>query len=295
MKKIRCSIGVLAYNEEAIIGKLLNSLLNQELSIAQIEEIIVVSSASTDDTNAIVKEFSDKDKRIKLIAEDERRGKSAAINNFIKNTNTDVLIIESADTIPAQNTIEKLVKPFTNEEIGMTGGRPKPINKADNFIGYAVNLLWRLHHHMALREPKIGEMAAFRKVFSQIPPESAVDEASIESIIRNKGYEIKYIPDAIIKNKGPENLTDFIKQRRRIAAGHRWLKKTEDYSVSSSNSKLLFYLTLEEILANPLDIFKLFGVMSLEVYCRILGYYDIEIRNKNPYKWEIANTTKHMD
>jgi len=293
--KLKCSIGVIVYNEEANIEKLLDALLSQELHQVQIKEIIVVSSACTDGTDNIVKKYESENKKIKLITEPERRGKSSAINKFIAASKSDLLIIESGDTIPAKDTVEKLIIPFKESEIGMTGGRPKPENDPRTFIGYSVNLLWNLHHEMALISPKLGEMITFRRIFEQIPDESAVDEASIEAIMRDNGLKLKYIPDAIIHNKGPENIKDFIIQRRRIESGHLWLKQMQKYSVSSQNSGLLLNLALNEIKRNPGKIFFMIGTAIIEIWSRFLGWFDFKIKKKNPFKWDIADSTKKLD
>ena len=119
--------------------------------------------------------------------------------------------MESGDAIPHKDTVEKLVLPFADQNVGMTGTHPVPINPKDSFIGFAVHMLWGLHHQMALQSPKLGEMVAFRNVVRGIPKESAVDEASIEVEIRKSGYELRYVADAYITNKGPENIKDFFK------------------------------------------------------------------------------------
>jgi poly-beta-1,6-N-acetyl-D-glucosamine synthase len=292
--KLLCSIGVLAYNEVSNISNLLQSLLNQKLDLVEIKEIIVVSSASTDGTDDIVREFCKKNKKIKLITEPERRGKSAAINKFLAASNSDILLIESGDTIPAPDTVEKMVIPYFDNNVGMTGGRPVPENPETDFVGYCVNLLWRLHDRMARISPKLGEMVSFRKIFSSIPEKSAVDEASIEAIIRDAGLKLKYIPEAVIHNKGPENMKDFIKQRRRIASGHIWLQETEDYSVASQNKSILLKISWAEIISRPAKIFHFIAAVLLENYCRFLGWYDLKIRKKNPFKWEIAESTKRL-
>lgn len=292
--KLFCSIGVIVYNEAANIGKLLDALLKQRSDRTKIQEIIVVSSACTDGTDDIVREYENKHDNIKLITEAQRGGKSSAINKFIKAANTDLLIIESGDTIPAEDTVEKMILPFLDEKIGMTGGRPTPENDPRTFIGYSVNLLWNLHHEMALISPKLGEMVAFRKIFEQIPPESAVDEASIEAIMKENDLLLKYIPDAVVHNKGPENLRDFIKQRRRIETGHLWLMENNDYSVSSQDKGLLLNLALKELKKDKEKIFFLFGTAVVEMFSRFLGWYDYKIRKKNPFKWDIANSTKNL-
>ncbi|MDA3814452.1 MAG: glycosyltransferase [Candidatus Cloacimonetes bacterium] len=290
-----CSVGVIVYNEAANIGKLLDALLTQKTDKSKIQEIIVVSSACTDGTDDIVRGYEKDHENIKLITEAERGGKSSAINKLIKAANTDLLIIESGDTIPDEDTVEKMIIPFQDEKVGMTGGRPTPENDPRTFIGYSVNLLWNLHHEMALISPKLGEMVAFRKIFDQIPPESAVDEASIEAIMKDNDLLLKYVPDAIVYNKGPENLSDFIKQRRRIETGHLWLMENCDYSVSSQNKGLLLDLALKELKKDKEKMFFLFGTAIIEIYSRFLGWFDYKVLKKNPFKWDIANSTKNLN
>ncbi len=44
---------------------------------------------------------------------------------------------------------------------------------------------------------------------------------------------IHYAGDAIVFNRGPESLRDYLTQRRRIVAGHLHLRRTQGYSVAS--------------------------------------------------------------
>ncbi len=289
---ISCSIGVFAHNEEANILHLLRALSAQKLHEVCIEEIIVVSSASKDATDDLVREYALENPMVKLYTQARREGKSSAINLFMAEAKSDILVVISGDVIPAENTIELMVSSFSDPKIGASGGRPMPVNSDKSLIGYAVHLLWRLHHRMAMISPKLGEMIAFRKLMDSIPRESAVDEASIEAIVRQKGLQLKYIPEAIIHNKGPENLPDFIKQRRRIQNGHLWLIKRHKYQVVSQDKGTLISILKQEIKERPGDLCKLTLVVALEVYCRLLGSWDFYIRGKNPFVWEISRSTK---
>lgn len=291
---IQASIGIFAHNEEANILHLLKALKAQKLKQVEIAEVIVVSSASTDKTDELVQEFAEDNPKVRLYIQAKREGKSSAINLFIKEAMSEVLVVISGDVIPEENTIELLVSAFDDKKVGATGGRPVPVNPDNTFIGYAVNLLWRMHHRMALISPKLGEMIAFRKVMDEIPKESAVDEASIEAIIRSEGLQLKYIPNAKIINKGPENERDFIKQRRRIQNGHLWLKKVQEYEVVSQDGGLLFKIFWQELMDRPGDIFRMAGVILLEIYCRALGSWDYYVRRKNPFAWEISKSTKKV-
>ncbi len=290
-----CSIGVICYNEADNIIKLLTALTGQTLNTVEIAEIIVVSSACTDGTDDLVREYCVTHPIVRLISQETREGKSAAINLFLQSASSDLLIIESGDTVPESDVVEKLISAFTDPKVGASGGRPTPVNNTDSLMGYAVHLLWRLHHQMALISPKLGEVIAFRRLMKEIPAESAVDEASIEAIIKAKRLKLKYVPDAIIYNKGPETVSDFVKQRRRIQNGHLWLQRQQKYSVASQSHQLLLQVMVKEMEAHPLQIPKLIVVMMLELYCRVLGTIDYFVRKKNPFKWDIVSSTKSLN
>ena len=288
------SIGIMAYNEEANIGQLLQSVLDQKFTHGDLKEVIVVASGCTDRTEDIIREFEEKDPRINLLSQALREGKASAINLFLAHASGDILILESADTVPEKGTLDRLIAPFEDPEIGMTGARPIPVNRKDNFIGFAVQLMWTLHHKIALLTPKLGELVAFRNFVRKIPQETAVDEASIEAIVREAGFRLRYVPEAVVRNKGPETVRDFIKQRRRIAAGHKNLTRSQNYTVSTSSPlKILGALVRQHSWGLKSTIWTL-GAIGLEIVGRGLGYYDLYVKKKNPFIWDIARSTKDL-
>lgn len=290
---MKCSLGIFAYNEEKNIGRLLEAILSQELNKIQIEEIFIIADGCTDKTIIIGQDFAKKDPRIKILARKERQGKSTALNHFLNVAKNDILVIESGDTIPERNTIENLVGPFLNENVGMTGARPIPFDNPKSFWGFAAHLLWGLHHQIALQNPKMGEMVAFRKVFESIPPTS-VDEAYIEGLIKKMGYQIVYVPEAIVYNKGPENIKDFLRQRKRIFWGHYHLKKEIGYQVSTINVFKTFCLILKNFKFNFQYLFFTPAVVFLEALSRFLGWFDYKI-GKSYLIWDIAESTKSLE
>ena len=230
MEKVPCTVGIFAHNEEANIGALLQIMLKQKLEKVEIREIIVVSSGSTDRTEEIVRQFSDCDRRIHLLTQPRREGKASAINLFLKHQTERTLVVCSADLQPRPDAIEKLVVPFADPEMGMTSSRPVPVNDPNTFMGFAAHLLWNLHHEVNVAGGfKAGEMIAFIKIFERIPYRTSVDEASIEPVIRGQGYKVTYVPAAIVYNKGPDTTADFLRQRRRIFAGHLAVKSLLGY------------------------------------------------------------------
>ena len=232
------------------------ALQTQKLKKVIIDEILVISSGSNDQTVSIAKDFAKNDTRIKVIVEKKRNGKATAVNLFLDAARNEVLVLESADTIPDSKTIERLVAPFLDDNIGITGSHPVPINTTKTFVGFAVHCLWNLHHEISLKNPKMGETIAFRKSFRKIPVLSAVDEVNIEALIRGQGYKAAYIPDAIVRNKGPETMKEFIRQRRRIYAGHLATKAEYSYIVSTSSGSKIFSILMKDIFKDIVEDFR---------------------------------------
>ena len=132
---IPCSVGVFAHNEAANIVHLLDAISAQRLSQAEITEVIVVSSASTDATDDLVRAYSVQNPIVRLLTQARREGKSSAINLFLREAKSDILVVISADVIPSAETIELLISAFQDPKIGATGGRPCPLYSGIPFQG----------------------------------------------------------------------------------------------------------------------------------------------------------------
>jgi len=286
-------MGIMAYNEEANIGRLLEAVVSQKFKEVALTEIVVVASGCTDNTEAIVLEWAKHDSRIRLISQEKRAGKAAAINDYLPRAQEKILVLCSADLLPEPEAIERLVAPFADPEVGMTSSRPVPVNDESQFMGYAAHMLWGLHHAINMKSFKAGEMIAIRKIFERIPYHTAVDEASMEPVIRGQGYQAKYVPTAIVYNKGPETLADFLRQRRRIYAGHLAVRDTLGYTVSTMNARRILVLLLRNLDWRPLPFIRTWAVVGLEAYGRLLGLRDYKKR-RNHQVWEIATTTKQL-
>lgn len=288
-----CAMGITAHNEEANIGRLLERVLEQRLSSVVLHEIIVVISGCTDNTEAIVREYAASEPRISLLIQERREGKASAINLFMRHATQPILILCSADVLPETDAIEKLVAPLADVNIGMTSCRPVPVNDPATFMGFGVHLLWELHHQINLNGFKAGEMTAFRKIFERIPYDTAVDEASVEPIIRGQGYKVRYVPDAIIYNKGAETVDDFLRQRRRIYAGHLIIKESLGYAVSTMSGLKILRLLLAHLDWRPKQFVWTWLIVALEMYGRFLGWRDYKAKRDHSV-WEIATTTKEL-
>ncbi len=294
---IGCSIGIMAYNEEANIARTLNAVLNQQGPSMSIEEIIVVASGCTDRTVSIVSEIALREPRVHLCVQEKREGKASAINLFLKQATSPIVILIGADVIPEESAFESLCAPFKDPMIGMVGGRPVPVNDPSTFMGHAVHLLWRLHDRVARVHPKLGEVIAFRNVISGIPTNSAVDEISIQALISQLGYQLIYEPECVVYNKGPITVRDFLKQRRRIYAGHLKVLSQQKYEASTMKvTPIVRQLVAchDFTMSSPRQALWTLGAVILEGYARIQGHYDYWRKHEHNI-WHAVTSTKDLE
>lgn len=293
---LRCSVCITAYNEEANIGHLLEKIVEQLLHEVEISEIVVVASACTDATVPIVREWMGRDSRIKLIEQAERKGKTSAINEFLKVATEDIVVLESGDTLPHESAVEHLVRMFRDPLVGMTGAHKVSVNTPDHVVGLFTYLRLQIEHELSLEIPRLGEMIAFRKVFDQIPSDVAMDEAFVEALIVQRGMQVRYAPDAVVYNTGPEYFFDFLRQRRRNHAGHLYLKHKYGYKVSSLRKRKVARVAVVQawgvIWGAVRFLWVLFLLAFVEGVSRILGWYDFAVRKDRHVVWDMAWSQK---
>ncbi len=290
--KLRCSVGVTAYNEEKNMRPLLEALIDQHLHAVEIAEIIIVASACTDNTVPIVREFMAKDERVKLIEQPRREGKTSAVNLFVSAAQTDICVLESGDTVPHEYAVEHMVRLFADPTVGMVGAHKVPVNTPDHIAGLLTHIRLRMEHELCLEIPRLGEMIAFRKVFERIPNDVAMDEAFVEAFVVKGGYQVKYAPDAIVYNTGPTTIPDFIRQRRRNHAGHLYLKHKYGYAVSSIQNKRVLKIAGKELWGMLQLIWVLFLLAVIEAWSRLMGWWDFAVKRDRHVVWNMAWSQK---
>lgn len=289
---LRCSVGITAYNEEENIGPLLEAMIDQHLHDVEISEIIVVASGCTDNTVPIIQSYQARDPRIKLIIQPERRGKTSAINLFLREAKEDLLVLESGDTFPHENAVENLVRVFKDPTVGMSGAHKIPVNTPDHLVGLFTHLRLRMEHELCLDIPRLGEMIAFRRVLDQIPLDVAMDEAFVEAIVIKHGLRVIYSPDAVVYNSGPTTVSDFVRQRRRNHAGHLYLRHKYGHQVSSLQNTRVMRVAWREFWGAVRLVLSLALLAFLEGWSRLLGWYDFVIKRDRHVVWDMALTQK---
>ncbi len=98
------SVLMSVYNEEKYLHEAINSVLNQTF---QDFEILIIDDFSTDRTKEIAEEFTEKDKRIKLLCHSENKKKAAAINTAIPHIKGKYTCFLDGDDLYFSDKLEK--------------------------------------------------------------------------------------------------------------------------------------------------------------------------------------------
>ena len=288
------SIGVCAYNEENNIRHTLDSIVAQTVKSGSVGEIIVVSSGSTDGTDSMVNEYASKDGRIQLLRQEKREGKNSAVNAFMAIAKGDILVLVNADNNLSEGALEKLVSHFNDPKVGVVGGRPMPVNRKDTIAGFAVHMLWDMHHRLSLLYPKVGEVIAFRNVHIQIPTGMQSDEDLVRMDLEKRGYRTEYEPEALVINKGPDTVRDYWKQRTRVNIGERYMKRLFDFDIPTWDSGYLFQAYLGFLKDNSAQIFRMTAAILMELLARVYASIYVKLDKGDKAMWSMVESTKKV-
>lgn len=221
------SIIITSFKEPKTIGKAIESFINQ--NIKEDYELYVISPDV--ETLNVAKKYKKKYKNIKLLR-DPGKGKSYAINYFLPRIKGRILILSDGDVYVSNNSVNLLVEAFNNLKIGCVAGQPVSLNSRKNIFGYWSHLLCDSANYLRKLKQKqnqflecSGYLWAFRNNIIKKFPIDVAEDTVVPLLFNQKGYKIGYIPEVKVYVKFPNNLNDFIEQKKRTAKAHESLSK----------------------------------------------------------------------
>lgn len=219
------TILVPTYNEEKVINdRIIN--LNQLEYPEDKYEIIVVDSGSQDNTQKIVKEATNNSRvPLKLMSENERRGKASAINYGKKSARGEIILVTDANSVFTKNVLKEMIPHFKDPKIGAVGGR-HIIADLHNSIAQSNQFYLELEYVMRSGETALdsaclfhGEINAWRKDIGEADTKNLSEDLDMAIKIRKKGYKVEYEPLAVFDEPSPSLSGDLVVQKRRTSTG----------------------------------------------------------------------------
>jgi len=163
----KVSILVPTYNESDVIHFKLENLSKIDYP-RDLTQIIVVDSNSNDHTvdkvNNFVKQHLEID--VEVLVEEERKGKSAALNSALKHCEGDVVIVSDADCFWPPDILRRALPFLADPYIGAISGPKILLNPKQSWITKTEETYLDSMNLMKLRESKVGSTLFFEGGFS---------------------------------------------------------------------------------------------------------------------------------
>ena len=295
------TVAICACNEEANIGRLIKSILEQKESSFRFEKLFVVSDGSTDKTVEIIKSFNSP--KLEIIDYKTRMGKSYRLNEIYSVVHSDFIVQPDADVILGHSgVLREIISPMIkNEKVGITGGNSNPM-KPVTLVEKAVKTTFDAYSciiKVLLRGNNIytatGRLIALRKAAYKnlkVPRHTISNDHFVYFKIISRNFFYRFSPNAKVYFRLPQTLRDHISQETRFASAERFMKiyfspelVNKEYFIPRS---LLFREVIQQVIKHPL--LSLLAFM-MNKYCQLQVTFN---RTKVSSLWEIVYSTKKL-
>ncbi|KAA9015511.1 polysaccharide deacetylase family protein [Niallia endozanthoxylica] len=242
------SILIAAYNEDKVIGKTIQSIMNSRYPQF---ELIIVDDGSTDQTANIVETECNKYSNMRLLKK-ANGGKASALNLGIQNASAEIIVTLDADTVIAEDTISMIIRHFIDSSVGAVAGNVKIGNRKNlltwwQHIEYVTgfNLEKRAFDELDSITVVPGAIGAWRKSammeIGLFEEDTLAEDTDATMKLLRKGYKIRSEVKALAYTEAPEDIKSFIKQRYRWTFGIlQCLWKHREALFDKKNKKLGF-------------------------------------------------------
>ena len=217
------SILISAYNEESVIERKIQNLLELDYPKEKLE-ILIGDDGSADRTAEIVERY--KDQGVTLIKAPQNAGKAAMLNRLQKHATGEILLFCDANTMLFPNVVRKLTDPFKDKKIGCACGHLILTDKSGSELGRGESAYWDLESEIKKFEGMMdlliggnGALYAIRKeLYTDLPTKKSImDDFFVTTKILQKGYYCTFISSAIgAEQTSKETAGEF---RRKVRIG----------------------------------------------------------------------------
>ena len=214
------SILITAYHEPNTIGRAIEAIQPQ-LGDPPAEIIVVCPDDETANAASVYDDVT--------VLRDAGQGKPAALNLGLEKAAGQIVVMTDGDVFIDPGALKALLAPFDDPKTGAVSSRPVSLSPRDTMLGYWSHLLTDAgaHTERLLRDQRgafmvcSGYLYAIRSgLVDHIPEDALAEDAVVSHLIGERGYRVRYAPEAIVSVKYPTTYRDWLMQRVRSAGGY---------------------------------------------------------------------------
>lgn len=288
------SVCMCAYNEERVIERKIENLLQLRQREPGLQ-ILVYVDAATDRTTEILQRYASE---IELHVAPQRHGKTYGMNLLSGLARGDVLVFTDANVMLDLACLDDLRRHFADPGIGCVCGNLNYTNAGASVTAQSGSLYWRFEEALKRLESQTGSMMgadgsifALRRKLRRAPPDHIIDDMYVSLMVLVEGYRVIQASDVRAFEESVSNSKEEFSRKVRIACQafnvHRllWpqlrrsgaLNRYKYVSHKLTRWLSIYFLALSAIAA--LAALLLAGyvataavLVALAVLCAVLGY-----------------------
>lgn len=223
------TIMVPAHNEGAVISQTVENILQLDYPNF---ELIVIDDRSDDNTADVIRELEQKHDKVKALVreKDAFPGKSAVLNDALVYAKGEAILVFDADARVDSDFLTKLIPNLEPEDVGAVQARKVISNRNVNFLTRCQDNEMTLDSHFQIGRDAVkgavelrgnGELIK-RKALEDIGGwnnYTLVDDLDMSTRLQIKGWDIRFCPEAQVREEGVIYLMPLYRQRRRWYEG----------------------------------------------------------------------------
>lgn len=194
-----------AFNEEASIREKLDNTLQLDYPPARLQ-VLVVSDASDDRTDDIVREYAPRG--VTLLRMPERGGKTVGLNAALREASGEVVVFSDANAMYLRDALRRLAAPFADPAVGAVVGE-STYHDSETASEASESLYWKYETAIKQLESETGSVVG--------------GDGAIYAIRRSL-----YVP------MRADALSDFVNPLQIVKSGHRCLYEPAAQSVEKA-------------------------------------------------------------
>jgi cellulose synthase/poly-beta-1,6-N-acetylglucosamine synthase-like glycosyltransferase len=224
----RVTVITAAFNEQAHIGATIENKLQLDYPADRLD-MIVVSDASADRTDEIVRQIAARDPRVQLLRNETRAGKTSGLNLAIPHAQGEIVVFADANSIYRPDAIRKLVRNFADPRVGYVTGRMLYVNADGSLVGDGCSAYMRYENSLRAAETRIGSIvgvdggvdAIRRELYQPMRPDQLPDFVAPLNVAE-QGFRVVYEPLAVLTEDTLSAQSQEYRMRVRVALRAFW-------------------------------------------------------------------------
>lgn len=214
---------VAAYNEEDYIREKVANTLALDYPKEQLD-IVFVTDGSSDQTPDILRTYEG----IQVLHEGARKGKIHAMHRAMGFVKADIVIFSDANTELNPDALQQIVKHYQDPKVGAVAGEKRiKVLEKDAANGAGEGIYWRYESWLKKMDSAFysvvgaaGELFSVRtSLYERVPENAILDDFMLSMRIAQKGYRVRYEPQAQAWETPSSSVKEEFKRKIRICAG----------------------------------------------------------------------------